>query len=710
VVAGRQSGASGAGPRGSRRGAGLAPGAARIARLSSLGARSFALVGAPLCLGALAGLGRPGIDWTPFFFAGELTLAYLASSASRLFEAALIGTSFGLGLFSFIALGSLSWGLVVPVSLTLIGVALYALPLALTCWSLPRFFGGWRLFVATVAAWSLCLDVGDALKFPLKEAAQSLVVAAPLLAAGARLVGSNVLSGILLATELLVARALFTAPRERVALRVIGTLPALAGGLGLLALLGALAQATAPPPGRSVEVGVPQINTGAEYYAARLLRPALAQQFDRTFERLLGELAGAELVVTTEGFDGRFGLSLPSVRAHWQAEARRRDQAFAVTSYTVEHGFKGNAVAGFDRRGALVGIHRKVDLALEGEKMLAAGSGYEVFRFERDLSVGVPLCIESLLPRAPFAMTRAGATLLAASTSDLSFGSNVTGFEHLATTALRAVETGRSIVWASNGGPSGVIDRWGNFEAAAPFRSTRAARVRATLHADTTPYLAVAPLVTPGFAIVLCVLGIAAWRVPRRVPLAAASAGVLGASKSPLVAGLATVLAVLASALLVLSGPALVELTRGVPAHALDAVRETLRPPRFTVPPAAFARFRTPPDRTASGAIAYFLSYYGVDTTVAALPPGLPPAPSLEDVQAYLAEQFQLPTERIAVEPGRLPRVAAIVRDRQGAFGVASDPAGDGHPLVFGPALATGVPADPAVLSAAAGHVALVPK
>ncbi|HSU41967.1 MAG TPA: nitrilase-related carbon-nitrogen hydrolase [Polyangiaceae bacterium] len=667
-------------------------------------------MGAPLCVGALAGLGRPGIEWTPLFFVGELTLAYLASSAPRLVQAGLIGASFGLGLFSFIALGSLSWGVTVPASLVLIGVALYALPLALCCWGLPRLFSGVALFFATVAAWSLCLDVGDALKFPLKEAAQSLVISAPLLAAGARLVGSNVLSGILLATELLVARALARRRSEGIAVRAAGALPALAAGVGVLALLGSVAQVTAPAPGRSVEVGVPQINTGAEYYASRLLRPELARVFDQTFERLLADLAGAELVVTTEGFDGRFGLSLPLVRARWQAEAKRRDQALAVTSYTVEHGFKGNAVAGFDRRGEVVGVHRKVDLALEGEKMLVAGAGYEVFRFDRDLRVGVPLCIESLLTRAPFAMTRAGATLLAASTSDLSFGSNVTAFEHLATTALRAIETGRAIVWASNGGPSGVIDRWGNFEIGAPFRVTRATRVRAALHADTTPYLSCAPVVTALCVVLLLALTSVALFGRRRVPDADVDARLFVATQTPLAAAVATALAFFGSAALVLSGPALVELTHGVPARALGAVRETLRPPRFSVPPAAFARFRTAADRTAPGAIAYFLTYYGIETSNESLPPGLPATPSLADVQAYLTEHFELPTERIAVEPGRLPRVAAIVRGRDGAFGVVSDPAGDGHPLVFGPALATSVPVSPRALSNAASHVALVPR
>jgi apolipoprotein N-acyltransferase len=677
----------------------------------SLGPLSFAFVGAPLLVGALGGLGRPGIDCTPFFFGSELVVVSLALRAPSPWAAALVGASWGSGLFAFIALGSLSWGLSVPVLLTAIGVGLYALPLALWSWVGPRRFQGVRLFLATSAAWSLCLDLGDWLKFPLKESAQSLVLAAPALAAGARLVGSNVLSGVLLATTVLVAHALAPRQDEPLGVRVMRALPPLGSGLGVLALLGVLAQLSAAPAGRTLEIGVPQINAGSEYYAARLLRPELVGVFDRNFEHLLDELGGSELVVTTEGFDGRFGLVLPSVRARWQARAREQAQALAITSFTVEHGWKGNAVGAFDRQGRFVGMHRKVDLALEGEKMLAPGSAYEVFPLERDLTLGVPLCLESLLANAPFAMTRAGATLLAASTSDLSFGSNVTAFEHLATTALRAIETGRSIVWASNGGPSGIIDRFGRFEPAAPFRQTKAARMRATLHSDVTPYLRSVSAVRWVSAVLLVALGLAARS--RREPPSTTSPSLalpVWSINSAVSASFATLCCVLAAGGLIVLGPALVEISRGEPARALASVATTLRGPRIYVPPSAFGRFRTSADASAKGAVAYFLAYYGIDVALEDLPAGLGSASSLDDVQAYLARQFSLATAKIGVEKGRLPRVAAIMRTPDGAYVVASDPGGDGLPSVFSPALGRTIPADPLKLSEAAGHVALVPK
>jgi apolipoprotein N-acyltransferase len=674
----------------------------------SLAPLALALVGVPLLAGAAGGLGRPGIDWTPLYFASELLFAYLALGAASPVHAAIIGVAWGTGLFAFIALGTLSWGWSVPLALTAIGVGLYALPLALWSHGAPRLFHGWRLFCATAAAWSLCLDCGDALRFPLKEGAQSLVVAAPVLASGARLVGSNVISGILAATVVASADSLHARSRAALLPRLVGLLPALGVGLAALALLAALAQVSAEPPGRSIEVGVPQIDTEAEYYSARLLRPELAERFDRRFEQLLGELAGTDVVITTEGFDGRFGLSLRPLTLRYQRYAREHDQALVVTSFTAEpNGWKGNAVGAIDRQGRLVGIHRKVDLALEGERMLAPGPGYEVFPLEQGLVLGVPLCVESLLRNAPFAMTRAGATLLAASTSDLTFGSNVTGFEHLATTALRAIETGRSIVWASNGGPSGVIDRWGAFDAKAPFREAAAVRARATLQGGLTPYLAHARAVSIAAALVLLLLVVAA-RGSARLPRALEQNPMLLAA--PARAALALAASITGAVLLIALGPALVECSRGSAARAFGAVSETFGEKRFTVPRNALARFRTTKDATASGAIAYFSTYYGLDATVASLPAGLAAASSLDDVGRQLETELGIATTRIRIDAARLPRVAAIVRRRAGGFAVVSDPAGDGRPTLFLPEAGLGVPADPAKVAAGLEPIALIPQ
>ncbi|HEY3497979.1 MAG TPA: nitrilase-related carbon-nitrogen hydrolase, partial [Polyangiaceae bacterium] len=539
-----------------------------------------------MLLGALGALGQPGIDLSPCYFAAEVALAYLVLGERRLGRVAIIGIFWGLGLFSVISLGTLSWGARVPVSLTLIGVALYSLPLALWASAAARF-GRVLAFAATVAAWSLWLDFGDWLGFPLKQSAFSLVVTAPQLAGGVRLVGANVFSAILTATALGVAQSLASDRGRASETRAIGALPALAAGFSSVALLALLAHVTAGPSGRALRVGVPQIDTGSTYYSARLLRPELVTAFDQGVARLLDELDDVELIAMTEAFDGRFSLTLPGLRKTWEDRARARAQPLLLSSFTVEErGWKGNAVAGIDARGRITGVHRKVDLALEGEKMLAAGTDYEVFRLAPDLVVGVPICLESALRNAPHAMTRLGANLLVVSTSDVTFGSNVTGFEHLATTQLRALEVGRAVVWASNGGPSGVIDRWGAFEPAAPFRERAAARMSAALESDTTFYLRYSSAVSLVAALALLGAGALARRT---APVVVAPASLLGASwfearRRTSVLGLLAACGALALACL---SPALVEASRGRVARAGAAVIETFASPKTYVPPDA---------------------------------------------------------------------------------------------------------------------------
>jgi apolipoprotein N-acyltransferase len=670
----------------------------------------FARFSLSMLIGAIGALGRPGIDVAPLYFLSEVALCVRALSAESPLVALEVGLGWGAGLFSAIALGTLSWGVALPFTLTAIGIGLYALPLALWCWFAARALDSRLLLPATVCFWSLCLDAGDWLGFPLKESAESLVVSVPMLATGARLVGANVLSALLTATAVALAEAWLRARAAPLTQRLMALLPRFVAGVGALAVLATIAQLTAGAAGRSVWVGVPQINTGGDYYASRLLRPDLARTFDERFERQLNDLSGMDVVVTTEGFDGRYDITLPTLREHWQKYAAAHAQALVITSYTVEgNGLKGNAVIGISRHGELSGIHRKVDLALHGERMLARGAGYEVFRLEPDLTLGVPLCLESVLPRAPHAMTRRGATLLAVSTSDITFGSNMTGFAHLAATELRAIETGRSIVWASNGGPSGGIDRWGVFEPGAPFREAAVARVRATLHADATFYLrharAISLVTALGLLLVLTrVRALANASATFTVPLDGGSAS---SARRTLLVAAASLLAALA---LATAGPALVECARGRPARALDAVVETFSPTRIYVPNDAFSRFRAGRGDSAKGAVAYFLSYYGLDATALGLPDGLPAAPELDEVQHYLETVWRVPMQRIVLDPRALPRVPAIVRALDGGYAVLTDPGGDGRANVFVPLTGVNASVTPEVVARSFAPGAILPR
>ncbi|HEY3498534.1 MAG TPA: hypothetical protein VGK73_27775, partial [Polyangiaceae bacterium] len=156
--------------------------------------------------------------------------------------------------------------------------------------------------------------------------------------------------------------------------------------------------------------------------------------------------------------------------------------------------------------------------------------------------------------------------------------------------------------------------------------------------------------------------------------------------------------------------PALVEASRGRVARAGAAVIETFASPKTYVPPDAFARFRTRPGATARGAAAYFLSYFGLDVRESELPPGLEGHPSLAEIETFLAQHFQLPTQTIPLEAERMPRVAALVRLRDGSYGVLGDPSGEANPTWFVPTSALTVPVDRARFVAASDGKALIPR
>jgi apolipoprotein N-acyltransferase len=643
-------------------------------------------------LGALAAAGRPGIDLAPVFFASLIAFLCLVRLAPSLLQRLAVTTTWGIGLSFAISFGAQSWGLIVPLILTALGIVLYALPLALWACYGPKLFGPKTLFVAGAAAWSLWMDAGDRLGFPFKESALSLVTVAPALLGGARIVGANLVCGMLNAVSFGVAVALTDGARSRGA-RAAAALSTLVVGFGALLGLAVLAQASAPESARSVRVGVPQINADAGYYSSRL-SPRVAQRFDETFEALMTSLADTELVVMTEGFDGRFGLMLPSVREKWQRHARERNQALLFASYTVEpNGWKGNAIAGIDSQGRVVGVHRKVDLAFRGEKPLAAGRHYQVLPVRPDLVVGAPICQESILPGAPHAMTRAGAQLLAVSTSDVTFGSSITAFEHLAMTQIRAIETGRSTVWASNGGPSGLIDRFGEFTPAGPFRGVAAVRVSAPLHDELTFFLRHDRLLLAGTVLVLAGLLLFGRRPRTDGPPAVFSAApfLFTPPRAPVRAWVLTLACVLGTLSIWFAAPGAVELSRGDPSRAAGAISDAFTEPKIAaIPP---SRFSAKPGQSALGAIAYFLTYYGIESSTAELPPGLPDNPSLEDVQAYLSAHFDVRTRRIPVTSEALPRVATLVRFRDGTYGVLSDWTGEGWSELLSPVHGRSTPA-----------------
>src|SRR5262249_10168854 len=115
--------------------------------------------------------------------------------------------------------------------------------------------------------------------------------------------------------------------------------------------------------------------------------------------------------------------------------------------------------------------------------------------------------------------------------SDTSFGSSAAVFDHWAATRLRAIEIGRDVVWASNGGPSGVFSALGAWRASLGHGATGLALLEAEHRRDRPPVRArEAPLlIALAIGLLLCVSRASRHNVAPPGPLRF-SAGVGGAA------------------------------------------------------------------------------------------------------------------------------------------------------------------------------------
>jgi hypothetical protein len=279
------------------------------------------------------------------------------------------------------------------------------------------------------------------------------------------------------------------------------------------------------------------------------------------------------------------------------------------------------------------------------------------------------------------ALARDGANLLVVTTSDTSFGSGLVVFGHLAATQVRAIESGRDTVWASASGPSGVVTRAGEFVPGAPFRSATAARMQAELYEDTTPFLRTSwlwPLLRLGFF---------AWLVQRAVRRRTATMPLpKSAPRTPTWFGaISSLAAALAGVgLLTLASPGLVELRRGVRSRARFAVAELFKGgPALSG--ANYERFRSAPARSAEGALAFYIDFYGPSQNAADV--HLPREdPGFEGLLDYL-RSAAFPSRQLHLNWQRLPRAATLVRYRSGEYAVLTSN-GVGVASLFSPVLA----------------------
>jgi len=617
-----------------------------------------------LATGALSAYSHPGIGFAALMPIALVALAYWAARARSWFAAARVGVAFGVGIFWVITISSREWALIVPIALTLMGTGLYALPQALLAHAASRRPFGVVAFCATAGAWKLCMDLGDCLGFPTKGEGLVAIAVAPVLMGGARLLGSSLVCGIMVAGTIGCGVRLAQKFPQRVE-GVLSVLRPLAGALGVVLCASAIAHLTAPSSDRALKIGIPQMNVPSAYFSQRMQHPELSDAFDEILTKQLAELADVDLLALTETYDGSYSLLVPKVRQRFQNYARAQQQAVLLSSYLpTKSGGIYNAVGSIDASGQLVGVHRKVNLAPFGEVEYEHGESFQPTPILPGVRVGILICQESLLTDGPHALARAGANLLVSPTSDISFHSGLLSFEHLALARMRAIETGRSLVWASAGGPSGAVDRWGDFVRAGPLRGPAAVKVDVELHDDLTPYLR-SVWVWRGLA-ASTILALALRR-KRRIAIVATLPHRVGTLRG---CGELALASAFCCGLSVGSAGA-VEIVNGTPERALQSALELTRHLEPYLGAGSLTRFQTDLGHSASGALAYYLDFYGQRTVPSAVQFSATQS-TLEELAKELRLRQGFPTRIQKLDFENAPRVAAIVRSKAGELCVVS--------------------------------------
>src|SRR5690606_33715136 len=107
----------------------------------------------------------------------------------------------------------------------------------------------------------------------------------------------------------------------------------------------------------------------------------------------------------------------------------------------------------------------------------------------RAARVGPLVCFEACFPSPARRQTAAGADVLFASANDGAFGDTAVPLFHRNLVTLRAVETGRTVLFVSNRGPSAEIDARGRVVRELPLGGRGVLEGEATLRTDRTPFV-----------------------------------------------------------------------------------------------------------------------------------------------------------------------------------------------------------------------------
>ena len=448
--------------------------------------RAVLRVAAAVATGGLLAAAFPGPDLGPVAFVAlvPLLLVLLAADGVRARHAAALGylagcTFLGLHLLwiaQFLAwtgaVAWLAWGALTAVE-ALFVAAFFALVPA------TRRLGAWRLLVlpccwAAIELARAHLPIGG---FPWGMLALSQHRGGPLLPL-ARVVGGPGLAAVIVAVNLALAawlRLLAAGgrwPARRLA--AAAAWPALAAAL---ACAGLLAPAPPPPAGPALDLVVVQ---GGQRGGHGLALGATTEAVFANHLRMTEALAAGpapDLVIWGEGAVDEDPLSSPPrLAALARAAAAARAPLLVGATTVADQRHLATDALEFAPDGRLAGRYRKRRLVPFGEYVPwgsvlgrlvpATREGVPVDKLPGrtlrplpvdGVQVGTLICWESAYPEDARTLARAGAGVLVVLTNNASFGDGPGSRQHLATSQLRAVEEGRTVVHAAVTGISAIV-------------------------------------------------------------------------------------------------------------------------------------------------------------------------------------------------------------------------------------------------------------
>jgi apolipoprotein N-acyltransferase len=211
-------------------------------------------------------------------------------------------------------------------------------------------------------------------------------------------------------------------------------------------------------------------------FVAAVVQPGYAQRTTWDPSRAARDLAalgdltrqaaaqGAAVVVWPETASPTDIPGNPDTLARVRAWVRR--DRLSLLASSLEGGATNSAFS-FAPDGALVGRYDKMRLVPFAEEGEQAGHGPSIL-WTPPAPVGVAICFESIFPDIARRSVREGAGLLAVMTNDTWFDGAAAPMQHAALAPFRAIEEGRFLLRAANGGPSMIIDPHGRVIASLP--------------------------------------------------------------------------------------------------------------------------------------------------------------------------------------------------------------------------------------------------